>query len=276
MVNAIFAKFAKNEIRNDVYGLWQWDYGQVLRIQGLDLPTAVEIHFSLQETGGEAVTRVGTTRDSVTNVVIPDSMLENSGAARNYSIYVFVYLADESSGETVRKIVLHVTARPKPEVHESPEEAELFREAIAAVNAAANRAEQAASVVSPTIGDNGNWYILGEDTRKPSRGENGADGTSGVPARQEMTVADTAVELQPNVLYVFPEMGELSLTLAQPTDTTIANEYRVIFRSGETPTVLMLPDAINVGNLKIEANKIYELSIMENLLLWQSWEVQNA
>lgn len=269
MVNAIFAK---NEIRNDVYGLWQWDYGQVLRIQGLDLPTAVEIHFSLQETGGEAVTRVGTTRDSVTNVVIPDSMLENSGAARNYSIYVFVYLADESSGETVRKIVLHVTARPKPEVHEAPEEAELFREAIAAVNAAANRAEQAASVVSPTIGDNGNWYILGEDTGKPSRGENGADGTSGVPARQEMTVADTAVELQPNVLYVFPEMSELSLTLAQPTDTTITNEYRVIFRSGETPTVLMLPDAINVGNLKIEANKIYELSIMENLLLWQSWE----
>ena len=28
-------------------GLMQWDYGQVLRIQGLKLPTAVEIHFSL-------------------------------------------------------------------------------------------------------------------------------------------------------------------------------------------------------------------------------------
>lgn len=51
--------------------LWQWDYGQTLRIQGLDLPTAAEIHFSLQQSGGEAVTRIGTTRDGVTEVVIP-------------------------------------------------------------------------------------------------------------------------------------------------------------------------------------------------------------
>ena len=62
-------------------GLWQWDYGQVLRIQGLTLPTAVEIHFSLTETGGQAITRVGVTRDGVTEVVIPDSMLENGPAA---------------------------------------------------------------------------------------------------------------------------------------------------------------------------------------------------
>lgn len=43
--------------RNDssyivAYGLWQYNYGQKLRIQGLTLPAAVEIHFSLQETGG--------------------------------------------------------------------------------------------------------------------------------------------------------------------------------------------------------------------------------
>ena len=40
-------------------GLWQYDFGQVLRIQGGNLKSAVEIHFSLQETGGEAVTRIG-------------------------------------------------------------------------------------------------------------------------------------------------------------------------------------------------------------------------
>lgn len=36
----------------NVYGLRQYDYGQILRIQGLHLPSAVEIHFSLKETGG--------------------------------------------------------------------------------------------------------------------------------------------------------------------------------------------------------------------------------
>ncbi len=65
--------------------LWQWDYGQTLRIQGLDLPTAAEIHFSLQQSGGEAVTRIGTTRDGVTEVVIPDSLLEgDQGTALLY------------------------------------------------------------------------------------------------------------------------------------------------------------------------------------------------
>lgn len=32
---------------------------------------------------------------------------------------------------------------------------------------------------TPEIGDNGNWFINGEDTGKPSRGETGADGTPG-------------------------------------------------------------------------------------------------
>ena len=50
----ITAVFTDNDDYAHAYGLWQWDYGQQLRIEGLHLPTAVEIHFALQETGGEA------------------------------------------------------------------------------------------------------------------------------------------------------------------------------------------------------------------------------
>lgn len=139
MVTAVF----KNNNTERVRGLWQYDYGQVLRIQGLILPTAVEIDFSLQETGGESTSRVGITRDGVTDVVIPDSMLENGGATQNYSIYAFIYLTDETSGETIKKIIMSVTSRPKPEAFDAPEDAELFREAIAAVNKSAGRAETA-------------------------------------------------------------------------------------------------------------------------------------
>lgn len=74
------------------------------------------------------------TRDGVTDVVIPDSMLENAGTVPAYNIYAFVYLTDETSGQTEYKITLSVKARPKPEAFDAPEEAELFREAIAAVN----------------------------------------------------------------------------------------------------------------------------------------------
>ena len=125
------------------YGLWQWDYGQQLRIEGLHLPTVVEIHFSLQEAGGEAVPRVGVTKDGVTTVTIPDSMLEGAGAVRDYQVYAWVYLSDRTFGETTKQIMMKVKARSKPKAFEAPGDGEIFRQAIEAVNDAAKRAEDA-------------------------------------------------------------------------------------------------------------------------------------
>lgn len=140
MVTAVFN--GSNTAR--ARGLWQYDYGQTLRIQGLSLPTAVEIDFSLRENGGESTTRVGTTKDGVTDVVIPDSMLENNGCAGDYCIYAFIYITDETSGETTHKIIMPVTSRPKPGAYDTPEDAQLFREAIAEVNKSAETSNAAA------------------------------------------------------------------------------------------------------------------------------------
>lgn len=131
-----------------VTGLWQWDYGQVLRIQGLNLPKAVEIHFSLQESGGQSVTRIGMTKDGVTDVVIPDSMLENEESLGDYDIYAFIYLTDDTSGQTECKICMPVKARPKPEAFDKPEDEEIFQETITAVNESAERAESAEQKVA--------------------------------------------------------------------------------------------------------------------------------
>ena len=145
--NMITAVFTDNDDCARTYGLWQWDYGQQLRIEGLHLPTAVEIHFALQETGGEAITRVGTTKDGITTVTIPDSMLEGNRATwtadKAYNIYAWVYLSDKLSGETIKRITMQVKSRPKPEAFEAPGDGEIFREAIEAVNDAAKRAEEA-------------------------------------------------------------------------------------------------------------------------------------
>lgn len=143
----ITAVFTDNDDYARTYGLWQWDYGQQLRIEGLHLPTAVEIHFALQETGGEAITRVGTTKDGITTVTIPDSMLEGNRATwtadKAYNIYAWVYLSDKSSGETIKRITMQVKSRPKPEAFDAPGDGEIFHEAIEAVNDAAKRAEEA-------------------------------------------------------------------------------------------------------------------------------------
>ena len=139
----ITAVFTDNSDYARATGLWQWDYGQRLRIEGLKLPAAAEIHFALTEQSGDAITRVGTTKDSVTEVVIPDSLLENQAAGATYEIYAWIYLADKTSGETIKRISMQVKRRPKPEGRDTPEDAELFREAIEAVNASADRAETA-------------------------------------------------------------------------------------------------------------------------------------
>lgn len=138
----VTARFATDDNYVNVYDVYQWDYGQVLRIEGLKLPNMVEIHFSLQETSGEAKTRIGVTKDGVTDVVIPDSFLENEGIGDKYKIFVWVYVADKNSGSTEYKITIHIKARAKPEITHGGQDGEMFQEAVEAVRDAAKRAAE--------------------------------------------------------------------------------------------------------------------------------------
>ena len=125
-------------------GVWQYDYGQVLRITGPELPPAVEVQFSLTEKSGETLSRVGTTVDGVTEVKIPDELLTHS-ATSNYRIYAYIYLTDETSGNTKYEIIIPIRVRSKPtSPAEDPEtDPDLFRETVVAVNASAERAKMA-------------------------------------------------------------------------------------------------------------------------------------
>lgn len=121
----------------------QYDYGQILRIQGLKLPKTVEVHFSTQETGGTSITRVGVTKDGVTDALIPDSVLENGDTTQNYSIFAFVYVTDATSGKTEYRARLEVKARPKPEIPGGGDNPDIFHEAVLEVRKSAEKAEEA-------------------------------------------------------------------------------------------------------------------------------------
>lgn len=74
-------------------------------------------------------------------------------------------------------------------------------------------------------------------------------------------------ELQPNKYYKWGEVASLSLTLGTPIDG-ILNEYMFEFVSGSTATTLTLPDAIKWETIPtIEANKKYQISIVNNIAL---------
>lgn len=100
-----------------------------------------------------------------------------------------------------------------------------------------------------------------------------ASGGSSGTVRVEKGSTDTTVELEPNKLYIFPEMASLTYTLAEPADASVANEYHFVFKSGSTATELVHPSTVNVGNFSVDANKVYEISILEGLLTSQNWSV---
>lgn len=142
IVTATFAPGSRyTQVKN---ALWQCDYGVTLRLQGLELPAAVEVHFATVERGGESETRIGVTTDGVTEVKIPNALLELD-RTQDYNIYAFVYLADETSGHTEYKICMTVRSRPKTGKPSQDEDKEHpFDDAVKAVSAAADRAETAA------------------------------------------------------------------------------------------------------------------------------------
>ena len=100
-----------------------------------------------------------------------------------------------------------------------------------------------------------------------------ASGGSSGTVRVEKGSTDTTVELEPNKLYIFPEMASLTYTLAEPADARVANEYHFVFKSGSTATRVVHPSNVNIGSFSVGANKIYEVSILEGLLTSQSWAV---
>lgn len=83
--------------------------------------------------------------------------------------------------------------------------------------------------------------------------------------------SDTTFVLPPNQLHTWGEVAELNLLFSEGTSGRV-NEYIFSFDSGATATVLTLPESV-VSDLSVEANRHYEVSIVNNYLTWMSWAV---
>lgn len=82
---------------------------------------------------------------------------------------------------------------------------------------------------------------------------------------------DTTFELTPNVLHIWDEVASLTLTL-QNVEETSYNEFMIQFTSGATATQLSLPETVKwVNTPSVEANKIYQISILNNLAVIGGW-----
>lgn len=154
---------------------WQWDYGQILQFEGLELPEAYEVHFSNISIGGESITQIG----GENGVTIPDQFFTTGE-----TIYAWVYLHQgEDDGETVYSVTIPVKKRPQPsDTPPTPQEQSAIDQAIAALNVAVEKSETAITHY-PHIQD-GTWWVWDVttetwvDTEVEAQGEPGEDGFS--------------------------------------------------------------------------------------------------
>lgn len=116
---------------------YQWNYGQVLRINGVDLPHSFQAHFSNTPIVGTAKTFIGTDGQ----VEIPDEYLTTGKP-----VYVWIFLHHANTdGETMYFITVPVIPRPKPVDEEpTPVQQSEINQLISVLNSGVERAETAA------------------------------------------------------------------------------------------------------------------------------------
>lgn len=129
-------------------GLYQWDYGQVLEIESLDIGSeVVEVHFACANMT-EAIVRPCSFSNGVGTVVIPDQCLEQTTPVtawvyRIETIYDAAGMVVSTEGRTIKTITLPITARTRPSIaREIPQVfSDKYTELISEINEAVDNLE---------------------------------------------------------------------------------------------------------------------------------------
>ena len=141
-LNVTTVHFEPGQRKATAERLVQWDHGQILRIEGLELPNVFEVHFSNSKTEGKAKPQLGENGD----VEIPGQYLKTGD-----KIYAWIYLHEGAEdGATKYFITIPIDRRPDPDdTPPDPEEESVIAQLITAMNNAVEQttgdAEQAGS-----------------------------------------------------------------------------------------------------------------------------------
>ncbi len=207
-MNEIVVKFRKNFDTENVSGLRQWNYGQVLKVEGLELPDGnIEVHFSLTEYDGKAPVQMGTVQNNVIAVDIPDFILAKENVYMpTYEAYAWVYVTDGESGKTIRKIVFTIESRAEPTAGvPEPKQDEFLDE----VRAIMNETKEIAQSVRDDA-DNGEF-----DGPKGEKGD--AGGLRCIPCKELPTT-----DIIPNAYYLLENGTE---EVEVKGETVVKNKY---------------------------------------------------
>jgi hypothetical protein len=107
------------------------DYGQVLKITGVELPDVYQVDFANSPHDGNSVTMVG----NADGVLIPRQFFDTGR-----DVYAFLYLTRDGAGRTMATIRIPNKRRPKrTDETPNPEEQSVIDQTIAALNTAVEK-----------------------------------------------------------------------------------------------------------------------------------------
>lgn len=209
MNSITFARFSGDRTLAVASYLWQWDYGQVLKIEGLELPEVYEVHFANADSAGETKTSLGT----ADGVSIPDEYLLSG-----QTIYAWIFLHDaETDGETVYKITIPVHKRPQPsDIEPTPVQQDVITQAIAALNTAIEQTSQDVESTGHSADLAQSYAVGGTGTREGEDTDN---------ARHYSELAAQSADAAGYAFFeIDDEDGEMYVTVANNLDNDLTFE----------------------------------------------------
>ena len=226
-----------------VRGLCQFVGGQILKVTGIDLPAITKVYFSLTESDGTSETRIGTMKDGVLSVAIPESMIMNDELTSNYTVYAFIH-KDTEDGVATYIVKMPVIAKPKPTDAMSYDEQSALDSVVELVNEYNDRIDAMGIAVSEIEEQSQDIQRIANEMRDISNGlpQWVKDGTKPVYTASEvnadeMGTAQTLVSEHNNSADAHEDirdtLGEHSLAI-----TSIRNDINGFVSEDDIPTML--------------------------------------
>lgn len=203
----------KNKNSESVSGFYKYDFGQVLEIEGLELPEQFEVHF--QNGTGVPVTVKGTynSESGIATVSIPDECFQQEALVFD----AWLWVENENSGKTLKTITFYLIDRERPEgvppissVNEIKGYADFVREnaeKVAEAEQAANDVEEFLNTADSKISE------ATENKLDKQQGTQNAGSILKVGVDGNIGFGDIKNHLKTKVLYSFEEfeafIGEL-------------------------------------------------------------------
>ena len=259
----IQAKFNENSNYTIAPGLWQYDYGQILQVSGTGITENIEIHFSTQEQGGEALVLIATYDDETDtlNAHIPGEFLAET-YTEDYRIYAFIYVNDGESGETIYKIILPIKSRPKPEDYDDTGD-EAFNQSLADAVQQVNSAKESVRAYAEEVQQSVSTAV--QSAENASQSANSAS-QSASSAQQSAQTAQSIIDSLPSGLdelvsqvdSIENSVGDLSELDTQNKDNLVSAINEVANKTIEVDSELSTTSKNPVQNkiIKAESDRI--------------------